>query len=98
MFESRSPVDLRLAQTYIPALSCLGRATVLALILVKFPTNVPLLMTISTALYIDRSIRMETIFDSNAMLCVILGTQAVNLFRSDPLNHQVIEPQYFIRY
>lgn len=82
-------VDLRLAQTYVPAFLCLGKGTFLILFISKFPLGVPLLMVMCTFMYIDRSARNESIFDSNAMLCTILASHIVNIFRSDPQNHQL---------
>ena len=88
----RVPVDLRLAKTYMPALSCLARGTVLILIVSRpwASLNVPLLMVFCTILYIDRAVRVEAIFDSNALLCTLLASYAANIFRSDPENHQLL--------
>lgn len=86
---SKNPVDLRLAQTYLPGFTCLARGTILILILGKFPLSIPLMMVICTAMYVDRAVRIEHIFDSNAVLCTLLATHAINVFRSDPENHQL---------
>lgn len=87
----RAPVDLRLAKTYMPGLSCLARGTVLILVMSRpwASLNVPLLMIFCTILYIDRAVRVEGIFDSNALLCTLLASHAANIFRSDPENHQL---------
>lgn len=85
-----APVDLRLAKTYLPGFMCLGRGTVIILIISRSPLSVPLILALATAMYVDRSIRTESIFDSNAMLGAIIASHALNVMRSDPEIHQVI--------
>jgi hypothetical protein len=84
-----APVDLRLAKTYLPGFMCLGRGTVLIIIISRSPLSVPLILALATAMYVDRSIRTESIFDSNAMLGTIIASHALNVMRSDPEIHQV---------
>lgn len=85
----RSPVDLSLATTYVPGFYCLLRGTVLVLAIIKYPLSVPTLMVLCMFLYVDRSVRRESIFDGNAVLCAILAAHILNVFRSDPENHQL---------
>jgi hypothetical protein len=55
----------------------------------RFPLSVPLIMVLGTAAFIDRAVRTESIFDSSSMVSAILATHALNVFRSDPENHQL---------
>lgn len=82
--EAKLVVDLSLAQTYVPAFSCLARGTVLILLLLWFPTRTPILILLGVSLHIERCIRRESIFDSSAILCTILACHLLNLLRSNP--------------
>lgn len=87
-----TPVDLRLAHTYLPAFSCLVRATVLIVVLSRQwgIESVPLQIVLALVLYIERVVRNENIFDSNAVLCSILGAHVINLFRASPEQHHLV--------
>ena len=81
------PVDLRLARTYVPGFLCLARGTVLIMLISRAPLNVPLVVALSVAMYVERSIRTESIFDSNAILVAVLASHCLNVMRSDPTSH-----------
>lgn len=83
------PVDLRLAQTYVPAFTCLLRCSVL-IILLSRPWacySLPLHACLGAVIYVDRVARSEVILDSNAMMGTLLVAHTVNAFRSAPDQH-----------
>lgn len=88
----KQPVDLKLAQTYIPAFSCIVRATLLISLLSQQwgVESIPLQIVLGIVLYVERVIRNESIFDSNAILCSVLASHSVNLFRASPEKHHLI--------
>lgn len=73
------PVDLALAHTYIPGITCLLRAALLIIAMTwteRLPTGTVLLV-VSTFLFLDRSIRLENIFDSSAVLCTLQASYMI---------------------
>lgn len=77
------PVDLALAHTYIPALYCLFKTSVLILLVANTGAvrRAPLLMLISTPIFVDRVTRPESIFDSNSLLCTLHVSYLVECIR-----------------
>lgn len=86
---SKVPVDLKLAHTYLPALICLCKGSALILLISRqwVSQNVPVLIILCILLYMDRVVRDENIFDSNALLSTILVSHAINMFRMDSHSH-----------
>jgi hypothetical protein len=81
---ARGPVvDLQLAQTYVPGLYCLLQSTIVILVMTRsnVSEDMPILMVMSILIYIDRTIRNESIFDSNAITMSILLSHMFNLLR-----------------
>jgi hypothetical protein len=80
----RTIVDLQMAQTYIPAFFCIMKSSVLIFLLCSTYVSNHILIQLSLIifLYIDRVVRNEAIFDSNAILCNILTFYIINNFRS----------------
>jgi hypothetical protein len=81
---ARGPVvDLKLAQTYVPGLYCLLRSSIVILFMTRsnVSEDMPMLMVMSIFVYIDRTIRNESIFDSNAITMSILFSHMFNLLR-----------------
>jgi hypothetical protein len=81
---ARGPVvDLKLAQTYVPGLYCLLRSSIVILFMTRsnVSEDMPILMVMSIFVYIDRTIRNESIFDSNAITMSILFSHMFNLLR-----------------
>jgi hypothetical protein len=72
-------VDLNMAQTYIPGFKCVGRLVVLVVLLidwhklVQYGNYPPIAMylVVGTLLVTDRVLRVESIFDSNAIMLSI---------------------------
>jgi hypothetical protein len=87
----RAVIDLNMAQTYIPAFFCILKSSILIFILCNpyVPDNIPIQTTLLICLYIDRAIRSEAVFDSNAILCNILVFYIINNFRSHEDVNQV---------
>lgn len=83
------PVDLSLAQTYIPAFFCTLRGALLILLVSRdwSSASVPVLTAAAIVLAVDRVVRTESIFDSNALLATMLATHWINAFRADPHTH-----------
>jgi hypothetical protein len=80
----RGPVvDLQLAQTYVPGLYCLFRCTIITAIMTRnnVSEDMSILMIMLIILYVDRCIRIESIFDSNAVVLSILLSHVFNLLR-----------------
>ena len=48
--------------------------------------SVPLLMCIALALYMDRVVRQEVIFDSSALTCTVFVAHVINICRSSILH------------
>jgi hypothetical protein len=81
---ARGPVvDLQLAQTYVPGLYCLLRCSIVILFMTRsnVSEDMSMLMIMSIFLYVDRTIRNESIFDSNAVTMSILLGHMFNLLR-----------------
>lgn len=81
---ARGPVvDLQLAQTYVPGLYCLLRSAIVILFMTRsnVSEDMLILMIMSILLYVDRTVRNESIFDSNAVTMSILLSHMFNLLR-----------------
>jgi hypothetical protein len=81
---ARGPVvDLKLAQTYVPGLYCLLRSSLVILFMTRanVSEDMSMLMIMSIFIYVDRTIRNESIFDSNAVTMSILLSHMFNLLR-----------------
>jgi hypothetical protein len=81
---ARGPVvDLQLAQTYVPGLYCLLRSSIVILFMTRsnVSEDMSILMVMGILIYIDRTIRNESIFDSNAITMSILFSHMFNLLR-----------------
>jgi hypothetical protein len=81
---ARGPIiDLRLAQTYVPGVYCLFRSAIMILIMTR--TNVSedmsILLIMCILVYVDRTTRHESVFDSNAVITSILVGHLFNLLR-----------------
>lgn len=76
-------VDLRLASTYVPALTCLIRTSMVLLLISResITRSTPALIGTGLALYLDRIVRQEVIFDSSALTCTIFVAHVLNLCR-----------------
>jgi hypothetical protein len=95
---ARGPVvDLQLAQTYVPGLYCLLRCTIVILFMTRSNVmeDMSILMVMSIVIYIDRSVRNESIFDSNAVTMSILLSHIFNLLR---VREVVVETAFVIVY
>lgn len=77
-------VDLRLASTYIPALTCLIRTSIVLVLISREPVvhSTPALIGLGLVLYLDRIVREEVIFDSSALTYTIFVAHVLNLSRS----------------
>ena len=77
------PVDLALAHTYIPGITCLVRAAflIMSITLPSVMPSGPVLLVVATVLFLDRSIRLENIFDSNAVLCTLHASYMIQSIR-----------------
>lgn len=83
------PVDLRLAQTYVPAFMCLLRCSAL-IIVISRPWacySLPVHACLGAVIYVDRVARSEVILDSNALMGTLLFAHTVNAFRCAPDQH-----------
>jgi hypothetical protein len=81
---ARGPVvDLQLAQTYVPGLYCLLRSSILILTMTRsnMSEDMSFLLIASIIVYVDRTFRNESIFDSNAVTMSILVAHMFNLIR-----------------
>ena len=81
---ARGPVvDLQLAQTYVPGLYCLLRSSMVILLMTRsnVSEDMSILMVMSICIYVDRTLRIESIFDSNAVTMSILLSHMFNLLR-----------------
>jgi hypothetical protein len=80
----KEEIDLTLASSYIPALSCLARSTVLIMVMSRDWAfhSLPLLMLLCLVLYVERIVRRETILDSSALVCTLLAAHIINICRS----------------
>jgi hypothetical protein len=76
-------VDLTLAQTYVPGLYCLLRSCLVILCMTRanVSEDMSILLVMSIFIYIDRTFRNESIFDSNAITMSILVGHMFNLIR-----------------
>jgi hypothetical protein len=76
-------VDLKLAQTYVPGLYCLLRSSIVILVMTRtnISEDMSSLLIMSIILYVDRTIRNESIFDSNALTMSVLLGHIFNLLR-----------------
>lgn len=85
---AQMPVDLRLAHTYVPALSCLTRSSLLVLLISRpwSAASVPVHTLLCICLLADRVIRHESIFDSNSLMCTIAAASFVNTLRTGPMD------------
>jgi hypothetical protein len=80
----RGPVvDLQLAQTYVPGLYCLLRSSIVILLMTRanVSEDMSLLLVMSIIIYVDRTFRRESIFDSNAVTISVLLSHMLNLLR-----------------
>jgi hypothetical protein len=81
---SRGPVvDLQLAQTYVPGLYCLLRSSIVILFMTRsnVSEDMPILMVMSVLIYVNRTIRNESLFDSNTVTMSVLLSHMFNLLR-----------------
>ena len=78
------PIDLTLAVNYIPAVVCLGKATLISFCLsVLHPgTHLGGFIIFAMLLNIDRSIACARIFDENALQLCILASWVINYLRA----------------
>lgn len=91
------PVDLSLAHTYIPGITCLLRATLLIITITLPPVHPPgtVLLAVAICLLLDRTIRLENIFDSNALLCTLHAAYVIQWIRQCSKPHFIIPPILF---
>jgi hypothetical protein len=77
-------VDLTLASTYLPAVTCLIRSALVIFLISRESVmrSVAALIGTGIALYLDRLIRRESIFDSSALTCTVFVAHVLNLCRS----------------
>lgn len=77
-------VDLTLASTYIPAITCLLRTTMLVVLMSRdwATHSMPTLIILGIFMYVDRVVRQEIIFDSSALTCTVYAMHVLNLCRS----------------
>jgi hypothetical protein len=83
-------IDLRLAHTYIPAFKSICRVVALALVLTDWGRLVGyswayqtvLLSLVGPLLVVDRTMRIEAIFDSNALMCSIYVSYLIQYITS----------------
>lgn len=77
-------VDLTLASTYLPALLCILRSSVLIVLMSRerVTHSMPILILIGIILYVERILRQEVIFDSSALTCTVFAIHVLNICRS----------------
>lgn len=94
------PVDMTLAHTYIPAIACIMKATAFILVVANSSAILypPILMGSASVLMIDRIVRAESIFDSNALLCAILASYVIDSIRIQHEQSLLFHGPYGSRY
>ena len=76
-------VDLKLAHTYIPAIWCTCRASILIIIVANTSvlSNPPMLLCLASFSLMDRIVRTEVIFDSNSVIFTLLASFTADTIR-----------------
>lgn len=77
------PVDLNLAQTYVPGFVVFFKSGFLIVLVAQTGamSALPLLLMLSSLLYLDRVCRQECIFDSNSLLCALYASYVIDSIR-----------------